>query len=230
MTKRVLILFILFFTTISFNAQSKKWTLQECVEFALKKNITIQQTELNNKSLLINKLDAKGSFLPSLSASASHSWNIGLNQNITTGLLENQTSQFSSAGLNANVDIYNGLQNQNRLRKSNLAILGSQYQLSKIQNDVSLNVANAYLQILFNKENIKAQKNEFENNQKQFKRTTELVEAGMIPKGDLLDSKATLASTQQKMIVAENALFISKLSLAQLLQLLFQCLLLATID
>ena len=121
MTKRVLILFIIFFATISSNAQAKKWTLQECIEFALKNNITIQQTELNNKSIEINKLDARGSFLPSINASASHSWNIGLNQNITTGLLENQTSQFSSAGLNANIDIYNGLQHQNRLRKSNLA-------------------------------------------------------------------------------------------------------------
>jgi hypothetical protein len=86
-------------------------------------------------------------------------WNIGLNQNITTGLLENQTTQFTSAGLSANVDIYNGLQNQNRLRRANLSILSAQYQLTKMKDDVSLNVANAFLQILFNKENIKVRKN-----------------------------------------------------------------------
>ena len=55
--------------------------------------------------------------MPNVNASASHSWNIGLNQNITTGLLENQTTQFTSAGLNVGVDIYNGLQNQNAIEK-----------------------------------------------------------------------------------------------------------------
>jgi len=203
----------------SAQAQSKKWTLEECVQYALEHNISIKQSALDTKTADINKSSALGSFLPSINANASHSWNIGLNTNIVTNALENQTTQFTSAGLDAGIDIYKGLQNQNNFRKSKLSIIAAQYQLSKMKDDISLNVANAYLQILFNIENIKVQKEQQAINQKQLERTEELVNAGSIPKGDLFDIKATLAGDKQRVINAENTLLISKLSLAQLLQL-----------
>ena len=212
---------VLFLMLIGFqlSAQDKKWTLEECVDYAIKNNISVQQSELDLKNASINKKDALGAFLPSINGNASHSWNIGLNQNITTGLLENQTTQFTSAGLNVGIDIYNGLRNQLQLRKSNLQIIASQYQLTKMQEDIALNVANAYLQILFNKENLKVQLQQKEYNLQQLERTKELVEAGVVPNGDLLDIKATVASDTQRVIAAQNALLISKLSLAQLLRL-----------
>lgn len=210
---------LLLFFAAAAHAQTKKWTIEECVNYALEHNISIKNSELDTQLADIDKKDAKGNFLPSVNANASHSWNIGLNQNITTGLLENQTTQFTSAGLNANIDLYKGLQNQNRYRRSALAVVASQYRLSKMMDDVSLNVANAFLQILFDKENIKVQKELLATNEKQFDRTQELVNAGSVPRGDLLDIKATVADSKQKLIAAENALLISRLSLAQLLQL-----------
>jgi outer membrane protein len=203
----------------SAQGQSKKWTLEECVQYALEHNISIKQSELDIKTAQINKSTALGSFLPGISANASHTWNIGLNTNIVTNALENQTSQFTSAGLDAGIDIYKGLQNQNSFRKAKLSVIATQYQLSKMKDDISLNVANAYLQILFNIENIKVQKEQQAINQKQLERTEELVNAGSIPKGDLYDIKATLAGDKQRVVNAENTLLISKLSLAQLLQL-----------
>lgn len=218
-TKINYFLFVLLLAGFTSVAQDKKWTLQECVEYALKNNISVKQSELDLQSAKIDKNSALGNFLPSLNAGANHSWNIGLNQNITTGLLENQTTQFSSVSLNSSVDIYNGLQNQNRLRRAKLSELASQYNLSKIQDDISLSVANAYLNILFNKENLKVQQAQLVNDEKQLKRSEELVKAGSVPRGDLLDVKATVALDKQKILVAENNLLISKLSLAQLLQL-----------
>ncbi|MEW5674834.1 TolC family protein [Flavobacterium enshiense] len=209
----------LLFVVSQANAQSKKWTLEECVDYALQKNISIKNTELDQQLSAISKKDAYGNFLPSVNGQASHSWNVGLNQNITTGLLENQTTQFTSAGVNVGIDIYKGLQNQNQLRKANLSIISSQYQLTKMQEDISLNVVNAYLQIIFNKENLKVQQEQLAYDTKQQQRTQELVDAGVVPKGDLLDVKATVATDNQRLIAAENALLISKLSLAQLLQL-----------
>ncbi|MFV5694643.1 TolC family protein [Flavobacterium sp. LB3P122] len=209
---------MLFFSII-IQAQSKKWTLEECVKYAIQNNISIKQAELDSKTAVIDKKGALGNFLPSLNGNASHSWNIGLNQDITTGLLQNKTTQFTSAGANIGIDIYKGLQNQNTLRKANLSIVAAKYQLQKMQEDVALNVANAFLQILFNKENLKVQQEQLGINQKQYSRSEELVNAGSIPRGDLLDIKATVASNNQNVIAAENALLISKLSLAQLLQL-----------
>jgi outer membrane protein len=200
-------------------AQTKKWTIQECVEYALKNNISIKQSELDVRLAAIDKKAAVASFFPNLNASSSHSWSIGANTNPVTNVRENQTTQYTQMGLSSSVDIYNGLQNQNRLRKAKLTQLAAQYQLTKMQDDISLYVANAYLDILFNRENLKVQQTQLGNDEKQLIRAQELVDAGMVPRGDLLDMKATVASDKQKVVAAENALLISRLSLAQLLRL-----------
>jgi len=210
---------LLFGLALSTQAQTKQWTLEECVRYALDNNITIKLSELDVKNSIIDKRGALGNYLPAVNANASHSWNIGLNQNITTGLLENQTTQYSSIGASVGVDIYKGLQNQNTYRRAKLSIVASKYQLLKMQEDISLNVANAFLEILFNKENLKVKKEQLAIDEKRFKRSEEMVNAGTIPRGDLFDLKATVATDQQAIIVAENSLLISKLSLAQLLQL-----------
>ncbi|MFH6969367.1 TolC family protein [Flavobacterium sp. FlaQc-28] len=214
-----LVFAMLFGLGLSGHAQTKQWTLEECVRYALDNNITIKQTELDVKTADIDKKGAFGNYLPSVSGNASHSWNIGLNQDVTTGLLRNQTTQYSSVGLNAGVDIYKGLQNQNAYRKAKLSIVASKYQLLKMQEDISLNVANAFLQILSNKEDLKIKKEQLIIDEKRLKRSEEMVNAGTIPRGDLYDLKATVATDQQNITVSENNLLISKLSLAQLLQL-----------
>ncbi len=216
--KQYITLLTILITTFAI-AQEKKWTLQECVEYAIKNNISIQQTQLDNELVAIDKKDAFGRFLPSANANASHSWNIGLNINPITNVAEIQTFQNTNVNFNVGIDIYNGLQNQNRLRRANLAKIAGQYQLSKMKDDVSLNVANAFLQILFNKENLKVQNEQLLNNKKQKERTQTLVDEGSVPRGDLMDMTATVATSQQAVVNAENALLISKLSLAQLLQL-----------
>ncbi|WP_291127780.1 TolC family protein [Flavobacterium sp. UBA7682] len=200
-------------------AQTKKWTIEECVAYAMKNNISIKQSELDVRLADIDKKAAVGNFFPSLNASSQHSWSIGANINPVTNARENQTTQFTQMSLSSSVDLYNGLQNQNRLRRAKLAQLASQYQLTKMQDDISLFVANAYLDILFNRENLKVQQSQLTNDEKQLIRAQELVDAGMVPRGDLLDMRATVASDKQKVVVAENALLISRLSLAQLLRL-----------
>jgi len=211
-------LFFILVLGFTANAQVKNWTLQECIEYALKNNISIKNSELDIKLANIDKSSAIGNFLPNLNSNLSHSWSIGANTNPVTNVRENQTTQYTQFGLNSSVTLYSGLQNINRLRRAKLAQLASQYQLTKMQDDISLYVANAYLDILFNKENLKVQQGQLANDEKQLKRTDELVNAGSVPRGDLLDMKATVASDNQKIVAAENALLISRLSLAQLLQ------------
>ncbi|WP_274474686.1 TolC family protein [Mangrovimonas aestuarii] len=197
--------------------QTKKWTLQECVDYALENNISIKQSELDVKQAEINKKDAIGNFFPTLNGSGSHSWNIGLNQNITTGLLENQTTQFTSVGLTSGVDIFKGLQNLNRLHRENLSILASQYQLDNMKDDISIMVANAFLQILFNKEQLKVLQTQNNISLQELNRTQELVNAGALPKGDILEIQATIATQELQLVNAENAVIISRVNLAQLL-------------
>ncbi|MDP5201515.1 TolC family protein [Flavobacterium sp. DG2-3] len=214
-----LVIAMLFGFGLTGQAQSKQWTLEECVRYALENNITVKLSELDVKNAEIDKRGALGNYLPSVNGNASHSWNIGLNQDVTTGILRNSTTQYSSVGLNAGVDIYKGLQNQNTMRRAKLSIISSQYQLLKMQEDISLNVASAFLQILSNKEDLKVKKEQLIIDEKRFARSEEMVNAGTIPRGDLFDLKATVATDKQNIAVSENNLLISKLSLAQLLQL-----------
>jgi outer membrane protein len=207
-----LVFALLFGFGLSSQAQTKQWTLEECVRYALENNITIKLTELDVQNAVIDKKGALGSYLPTVNGSASHSWN-------TTGLLRNQTTKYSSVGINAGIDIYKGLQNQNTYRRAKLSIIASQYQLVKMQEDISLNVASAFLQILSNKEDLKVKKEQLAIDEKRYARSEEMVNAGTIPRGDLFDLKATVATDKQNITVSENNLLISKLSLAQLLQL-----------
>jgi len=208
----------MFVLTFLVSFSQEKWTLEKCVTYALENNISIRQIELDNRLTEIDKKDAIGSFLPSIGADASHSWNIGLNTNITTGILENQTTQFTSLGASAGIDIFRGLQHQNRFRKAKLALISSKYQHLKMEEDVALNVVNAYLQVLFNKENLKVQQQQLQIDSLQLVRSENLVDTGMIPSGDLLEIKATISTDKQRIIQAQYALLVSKMSLAQLMQ------------
>ena len=112
---RILLSFYFFFLVVSLKAQKFKMNLMECVEMAVNKNISIKQIELRGLEAVIDKNDAKGNFLPSINAQANHSWNIGLNQDITRGTLENRTTQYTSMGANLSVDLYRGLRNLNQM-------------------------------------------------------------------------------------------------------------------
>ena len=119
--------------------------------------------------------------------------------------------------LNLNVNLYNGLQNVKRLHRANLAILASQYQLEDMTENVALRVANSYLQILFSKESLAVQKLQLEITKKELTRVNELVMGGVVPKGDVYEIEANLASQEKNVVDAQNAYFLSKIALAQLI-------------
>lgn len=217
--KKILLLGSAILLSHHIQAQSKEWSLNECISYAQEHNVSIQKAILNENLTEIDQKEAFSSFLPTANFSGSHSWTIGLNQNITTGLLENQTTQFTSTGLDVSMDIYRGGQNHSKKRRADLAVLAARYQSEKIKDDVSLNVINAYLQILFNKEQLKVHKAQLYFDENQLQRVQSLVEAGAVPAGDLLDSKATVARSKQNVVLTENALKLAKLSMVQLLQL-----------
>ncbi len=195
----------------------KRWTLEECVAYALENNISVKQSELNLDAAEIDKRDAVGNFIPSLNGNIQNQWNIGLTTDVLTGVLLNQTTMNTSLGANVSVNLFNGLRNLNQLRQANLAILANQYQLADMKDDISLSVVQAYLTILFNREALKVL--QFQNTQtlKEIERTKELVDNGVVPQGDLFEIQATAANQEQQIVDSENALRLSKISLAQLL-------------
>lgn len=209
------LIFLLFFSFSSF--AQEKLSLKDCIERAIEKNISIKNSSLDLLNSTENKKTAIGNFVPSFNINGNHSWNTGLTQNITTGILENQTTENSSMNISVAVDVFNGLANIRRLHRANLDLLAKKYQLEDMKEDISLLVANSYLQILFNKEQLDVQKSQLKISQEELKNAKEKFNNGVIPEGNLFEIEANLALSEQNVIMAENGYQLSKLSLSQLL-------------
>tara|TARA_B110000003_G_scaffold185795_1_gene184664 strand:- start:528 stop:1832 length:1305 start_codon:yes stop_codon:yes gene_type:complete len=203
---------LLLLLSISVQAQ-EVWTLEKCVNRAIDKNISIKQSQADMKSTSLSKTTAIANFLPSLNLGSSHSWNVGLNQNFTTDPLENMTTTSANVGIH----LFNGLQNIQQLYRANLSILASQYQLEDMKENISLLVANSYLQILFNRESLGVQKSQLNVANEELIIAKERLNTGIIPQGDVLEIEANVATIEQNVVVAENNYQLSKISLAQLL-------------
>ena len=214
--KTKFILFVAFLITTATFSQ-KKWTLKECVDQALEKNITIQQNKL---SLELAKKDveiSKGNFLPNLNGSSSGSFNSGLSPD-ESGILTNTNNFSGSFNLRSSGNIFNGFRNTNTYKQAQLGVESSLLDLKKIENDISLFVVNGYLNVLFAKENLNAGKVQYEISKKQIEAAESRFKSGVIPKGDLLNTQSTAATNLQTVITQENALDLALLNLAQLLQ------------
>ena len=204
-------------TGLQMVAQGKKWTLEECVDYAIKNNISIKQSELDLKTSSIEKMEAIGGFLPSLNANANYSVNTGASINPVTNQFQNQTFKSFSAGTSSNITLFNGLANWKVVQRAKLSRIANSYRLDKMKDDIALSVANSYLQILFNKEQLKVQINQNLITKENINRTKDLIEAGVVPAGDIYELQATDATQQQQIINTENTLFISKIGLCQIL-------------
>lgn len=221
--KHSLVICALFFAFSSL-AQQKKWTLQDCVNHALENNITIKQSE---NALLTNQqniIAAKGNFLPSVSANTGHNIGIGT-QRIDIGqtqVIVDRTSHSTSLGVGANQTIFNGFQLTNLYQQSKLNLETSKLELARIKDDISLNVVNAYLNVLFNKENLETAKAQLQFSKKQLEQVKSLVDAGVQPRVNIYDTEATLSTDEQNVTLAENNETLALLTLSQLLQVPFE--------
>ena len=202
--------------TLSSFAQ-KKWSLKECVEHALEHNISVKQSMLDIDLAKEDLVNAKGNFLPTLRASASQNYNFGSFIGQDGSRIKSDT-RGNSFGLNTGVTIFNGFQNLNIYKQAKLGVESSQLQFSVLQDNISMTIVNGFLNILFNKENLKIANEQLTISQNQLDQIKSQVDAGIKPTSDLLDAEATLASNRESIVNAENSLDLSLLSLSQNLQ------------
>src|SRR5690606_17883208 len=217
--KNSIIISVFFVSALCFS--QKKWTLQECVNYALDNNITIRKAE---NTLLINDQDiiaSRGSFLPTVTGSASHGLSLGQAQ-LFEGSFVNRTSNSSNLGIRVSENVFNGFRTTNLYKQAQLNLETSQLELARIKDDISLNVANSYLNVLFNKEQLETAKAQYNFSVKQLQQVKDLVDAGTQPRVDIYDAEATLANDEQAVTVAQNNYTLALLSLSQLLQLPFE--------
>ncbi|HAD97055.1 MAG TPA: hypothetical protein DCG19_06585 [Cryomorphaceae bacterium] len=210
---------LLAFTFSTAQAQEKMWTLDECVNYAIDNNVQVKQSELQLKISKSNQQVAYWDYAPNLNFNSSYGWNFGLNIDPVTNQISQSQRQTGNFNLNSTWVLYNGGRKYNSITRSNLDYLAAMYSLEDVKNDVSLNVAGAFLQILLNKEILNVALEQERITQLQLGRMQRLVDAGARPLGDKLQLDAQFSRDQQNRITAENAVTISKLQLANLLQL-----------
>jgi outer membrane protein len=216
MKPKFLLIIALFFASYGFS--QKKWGLKECVDHALKNNITVQQNLLNVELAELSVKDAKGNFLPDLTASTGGNLSFGSTFDPVTQNRVSNTIFGGAAGLNSGVTVFNGFRNLNLYKQAKLGVERSKLTLEQIQNDISLFVVDAYLRILFAKETLGVARVQAEISKKQVTAAKERYDAGLIPKGDLLNAESTAAADQQNIVTQENILTLALLNLAQTLQ------------
>ncbi|NLP58485.1 TolC family protein [Lutibacter sp. B1] len=206
-----------FVLVITANAQDKKWTLQECVDYALENNLSIKQQELSNELIEEDIVSAKGNLYPSLSASASQNFNFGSYIDNYGGRVSID-SRSNSFGINTGVTLYNGNRNKKNILQAQKNLEAAGFDLEENKNNIMLYIVNSYLNVLLYKESLIIAQDQVDISKSQLEKVKSLVDAGTEPKSTLLEAQATLANNDQQVTTAKNNLDLSLLSLAQILQ------------
>ncbi len=220
-TKLPLIL-LLFVGSMAFGQTEttpKLWTLKECIEYALANNLNVQKSQYDVETAEINKTQALAAMAPSLNASVGNNYNRGRSINPVTNTFTTQQVRSISPNVNSSLTLFNGLRIQNSIRQSNKDYAASEQDLQKVKNDVTLNVINLYINVIFNRELLENAKFQLSSTQQQLERTKKQVEAGALPKSNELNLDAQVATNELSVVNNENALNLSLLQLKQALQL-----------
>lgn len=216
--KKHIILCGLLLLAVGMQAQSK-WTLRQCIDYAVENNIEIKQQALNVKNAEIDLSTNKNSRLPNLSGDVSQSFNFGRSQSVATGIYEDNTASSTSFGLSTSMPLFTGFRIPNQIKKSELDLKAATEGLNKAKNNMQLSVASYYLDVLFKKEILKVYEEQVQLTSTQVGRTEILVESGKVAQSQLYDIKAQLAKDELNVTTAKNALELSLLDLSQALNL-----------
>ncbi|MCE2495995.1 MAG: TolC family protein [Flavobacteriales bacterium] len=199
--------------------ETKLWSLQECVEYAVENNLTVRSQTIQTAIDQENYLQAKQAWYPTLNAQVSYNGGWGLNTNPVTNINTTEFTGQNSYWIGTNVPISRGGQIHNQTLQSEVNYNASQLDLEKAKNDLALTVALDYVNILLGKEQLRVALEQRDITQQQVDRTSKLVDAGSSPQGELYEIEAQLAQENQNVIVARNNVNLSLLQLAQRLQL-----------
>ncbi len=197
----------------------EKWDLRKCVDYALEHNITIKQQDIQAKIAELTLKQSRASQFPTLNLSSNLGINTGRNIDRTTNFFTTQSIWYNSFSLQSNVDLFNWFNKRNTIAGDKYSTEAANASVDKLKNDISLNIASAYLQILLSKEQINTSKLQIALTSSQLDNTRKLVNAGSLPELNLAELEAQLATDSSTLITAEGTETQSILLLKSLLQL-----------
>jgi len=209
------LLLVIILTSNLLTAQ-EKWSLEDCVSHAKEHNIDIVKQQFQNNLITEDITIAKGNYFPDLNFSGSQGFSLGNSFNVSTGVGQ-QESKFNSFSLSSSLNLFNGFKNRYNLQKAKLNTEKGAIDLNKLGLDLSLNIANNYLQVLFNKEIVSVAKEQEAISQQEVNRLQKLFQSALKSKSDLLEMESTYALDQKELLIAKNNLENSLINLKELL-------------
>ena len=224
--KKILIGAMTLMLTASVTAQAKTWTLQECIEYAMQHNITLQRAKLQQQSAKEDVNQSKAALLPSLNASTSHNlgyrpWQSSGITTVTNGTVNtkvDKTSYNGSYGLNASWTVWNGNRNRNQVKLNKLSEEQAELQIQETANSIQEKIAQLYVQILYLEEAVKVNEESLKTSKMNEDRGREMVEVGKMSKADLAQLTAQRSTDEYNIVSAQTQVRNYKLQLKQLLE------------
>ncbi len=220
--KKILITIVLFLVSLFVNLfaqEIRQWSLEECIDYAIKNNIQIKQQVLNEELSRQDVLLSSGAFLPNLNGFASHSYNYGRTVDRFTNQFAESQVQSNNFYVSSQVTLFSGFRIYNSFRQTQLSLIANRFDTERYKNDIALGVATAYLNVLFAKSLYDNAKLQTDATIIQLDRTRKLTEAGVLSEINALNMEAQFASEELALINAENQLNMAYLTLVQLLDL-----------
>ena len=212
-------------TTLTVTAQ-QKWTLRDCIDYAMQNNITLKQSQLNKQTTTETRKQSQAALFPSLSGSTNQSlgykpWlntSISTVNNGTVNTSVHKTYYNGTYGLNASWTVWNGNQNHNQVKANKLSEQQAELTVEQTANTIQEKIAQLYVQILYQTEAIDVCRQSLETSQRNEERGRELVEVGKMSKADLAQLSAQRATAEYDLVQAESTLANYKLQLKQQLE------------
>ena len=212
-------------STVQLSAQ-KKWSLQDCIDYALENNITLKKSQLQKQSAAEELKGAKAALLPTVTASTNQSlgyqpWKDTGMSYVTNGTVNTKVDKASYNGsysLSGQWTVWNGNRNVNTIRLDELSEQQAELSAQETANSIQERIAQLYAQILYLDENVKVNEQMLETSKKNEERGREMVEVGKMSKADLAQLSAQRANDEYSIVEAQSQLLNYKLQLKQLLE------------
>ena len=188
-----------------FSHGQEKWDLRKCVDYALKNNITVQQADLQQKFASLDVKQSKWNTLPSANFTGSTGFSAGRNQDPTNFSLITTGYLFSNYALQANVDLFNWFSKQHNIAVKELNLKATQAGFEKAKNDVALNVAIAFLQVLLTREQVNLAQIQLNQTGAQLESVKKQVNAGKLPELNQVQLEAQYATDSSNLVTAQSS-------------------------
>lgn len=196
----------------------KIWTLEECIEYAIEHNIDLKQRVQEQKNAEVELSTSKNSWLPSVNASMGENFGFG-RSTAKDGTIVDENSSNTSFNIQLSMPLFDGLKIPNDIAAKKLNLQAAFETLNKAKEDLSVNVASYYLQVLYNKELQRIARLQVDLSAEQVTKTEAMVNAGKLPLSQLYDIKAQLAKDEVTLTEADNNVKLALLDLSQSLEL-----------